>query len=331
MNTSRNRSCTPLLCALPLLALLLTTSCGHARSRAAAAPAAAPATAAAAAEQTPDELPLPAIPDALRTPGARAGYLIEHFWDSFDFRDTLRGRDLDFLEQNFVNFIALFPHADTVSQRPAAARLLRKAEADPEAFRLLGETIEKYLYDPNSPMLNEASYALFLEEMLRSPLLDDPYARMRPEMQLADIGKNRPGTEAADFSYLTRSGKRARLRNTPGETILLLFYDPDCSHCAEIIEALAADSRLAEAVEQGRTKVLMVYPDDDKALWKSTCARYPASWEVAMATDGTIAEQMAYVLRAMPSIYLLDRDKRVILKDAPPAAVVAALAAGSGF
>ena len=70
------------------------------------------------------ELPLPAIPDSLRTPRKRAAYLLAHFWDSMSFADTLRSRNPGFMEQNLVNYLSLFPHR---SRAPAnAARRSRQ-------------------------------------------------------------------------------------------------------------------------------------------------------------------------------------------------------------
>lgn len=60
---------------------------------------------------SPRELPLPEVPALLTAPEERAAYVLEHFWDGMDFRDTLRSRDRLFMEQCFVNFLSLFPHA----------------------------------------------------------------------------------------------------------------------------------------------------------------------------------------------------------------------------
>ena len=48
----------------------------------------------------------------------RAEYIISRFWDGMDFADTLRSRDRQFMEQNFVNFLSLFPHARQEARLP---------------------------------------------------------------------------------------------------------------------------------------------------------------------------------------------------------------------
>ena len=43
----------------------------------------------------------------------------------------------------------------------------------------------------------------------------------------------------------------------------------------------------------------------------------PDSWVVAYDAEQAVNEKETYVLPAIPTLYLLDRDKRVLLKDAP--------------
>jgi len=263
-----------------------------------------------------EELPLPQIPDFLRTPTDRAAYLLQHFWDGLSFADTLRSRNRAFMEQNFANFVNLFPHADSAALPPSVARLLERAAADAPAFDLLMQIAEKYLYDPNSPMLDEAYYALFLEAFLRSPL-PAADARLRPERQLQTVRKNRPGTPAADFAYSDRSGRRRTLRQTAlGCELLLVFYDPDCEHCAEILAGLKDDGLLRRRVREGRLSVLAVYADGDRQAWERTLRDLPAEWEAGFDLTG-VQEHGLYVLRAMPTLYWLDGDRRVAVKDMP--------------
>lgn len=271
---------------------------------------------AAAASPEVDELPLPEVPATLRTPAERADFIVGHFWDAMDFRDTLRARNADFIEQTFVNYVSIFPYAGDEARRSSVQALLKAAEADREACMLLLETAEKYLYDPNSPMLDENFYTYFLETVQDTPLLDR-YEKMRYVHQLKDVRKNRAGMSAADFGYVTREGAAATLHATAvSGSLVLLFYDPECEHCREIVGALHTDPVLSPRVTSGEVKVLAVYAGGEESLWRSTLDAMPAEWTVAMSKELDGDER--YVLRAMPTLYLLDREKRVVLKDVRP-------------
>lgn len=255
----------------------------------------------------------------------RAAYVAEHFWDAMDFADTLRGRNRGFMEQNFANFLTLFPHVPETARAAAVSKLMRRAEADTAAYRLLAEIAEKYLYDPNSPMRNEEFFIPFLQELGRTSLLDE-FEKTRPAFLLRAVMKNRPGMRAADFTYIVRDGRRCSLYGTQAPLVLLIFYDPDCENCKEVTAALSGNGFLNRLIADGQLTVLAVYADGNRAAWERTKADMPADWTVAFDT-GRIGTEELYVLPATPVIYLLDGNKRVLLKDASPQQVFEALTA----
>lgn len=263
------------------------------------------------------ELPLPAVPSSLTVPEERAAYIIARFWDGMDFGDTLRCRNRTFMEQNFVNYLSLFPHAREKDLSHGIAGFLKAAMADSTGFSLVNDMVEHYLDDPNSPMRNEGYYILFLEELLRLPGLSE-YDRIRPAYRLETARKNRPGTIAADFSYTDRNGNRRTMHATRGKRLLLLFYDPACSHCSEILDGLRRSAIISNLIKDKELTVLAVYTEGDRNLWNETKAFLPQEWTVAI-DESRIVERELYSLPAMPVIYLLNRNKRVILKDPTPA------------
>lgn len=263
------------------------------------------------------ELRLPDVPPSLTVPEERAAYLIAHFWDGMDFGDTLRCRDRAFMEQNFVNYLSLFPHARPEDLPQHIAQLLERATADSICLDLLNDLAEHYLDEPNSPMRNEEYYILFLEGLLRLPALPET-ERIRPAYRLEMARKNRPGTTAADFAYTDRHSNRRTLYATRGKRLLLLFYDPACSHCLQILDGLRESAVIAGLIANRELAVLAVYTEGDRRLWDETKASLPREWSVAI-DESRIVERELYTLPAMPVIYLLDGQKTVLLKDPTPA------------
>lgn len=265
----------------------------------------------------PEELTLPAIPGHLRQPAERASYLVRHFWENLDFGDTARSHDMLFLEQNFANFISVFPYAGEAACSEAVETLLRRAEADSTAYGLVADIAERYLYSDDSPLRSEDYYILFLEHLSEAPLLGE-YGTIRYRYQLEAARKNRPGSVAADFGYTTPDGQQTSLHATPADDrLLLIFYDPDCAHCKEVMDGLQADPELSRAVAAGRLQVLAVYSGDRPLLWRRSTELLPADWILGY-NAGDIYDDERYALHRMPTLYLLDRDCRVLLKDPNP-------------
>ena len=60
-----------------------------------------------------------------------------------------------------------------------------------------------------------------------------------------------------------------------------------------------------------------MYIDEDIAAWKAYSGQYPKNWSSGYDPEFSIRESVSYNVRAIPSLYLLDSEKKVLMKDAP--------------
>lgn len=255
---------------------------------------------------------LPQIPPVLTSPGERASYLVAHYWDGFDFSDTTLISRPEITEQAFADFLDVLPHVSPDESVKALRRLMASASADRSMLMYFADLAEKYLYDPNSPFRNEEFYIPVLEYIVSSPDLAEVY-KIRPRYRLELALKNRPGDVAADFAYTLPDGKGGRLSEVKSEYTVLFFNNPDCADCISTKAFIAGSVLFGKLLAAKRLTVVAVYPDDDLSLWKKTT--YPSAW--INGSNPALSGARLYDLKAMPTLYLLDRNKRVILKDAP--------------
>lgn len=287
-----------------LAAIVLLASCTGGKQNAAETDSARES-----APEKPAELPLPSIPESLATPESRAAYLALHFWDGMDFSDQALSLDTAFMEQSFANYLSVFPvlaqEADKVA---AVGALLQRAVSDSVATDFLLNVVDKYLRDPNSPMRDEDLLIVFYNQILQTPRISG-WQRERTARLLDDAMRNRLGTVAADFTFLLRKGGNATLHShCAGGPTLLVFYNPDCEHCKEVM------SVLEQMPIPAAWSVLVVDTEQDKARWDETKGALPGPWEVGFATTDITGAGL-YDLSAMPTLYLLDGHLRVLLKD----------------
>lgn len=116
----------------------------------------------------PPRFVLPEIPVMLTSPGERAAFLVKHYWRNYDFSDTLYLHYPDVTEQAIVDYIDILNHVPAEKAGASLKETLAKAEADKRTFLFFLERFEQYLYDPNSPVRNEAFYIPVLEFMISS-------------------------------------------------------------------------------------------------------------------------------------------------------------------
>jgi thiol-disulfide isomerase/thioredoxin len=242
----------------------------------------------------------------------RANYLSRHYWDNFDFADTAYIHLSQITEQALVDYIdVLFLVSDAVSSA-AIKDMLKKAEVDPVMFTHFTDLYEKYLYDPNSPMRNDELYIPVLEAMLASPVVTE---KIRPTRLLELARKNRVGEKAADFTYTLANGKNETLYAIRSDYTLLFFYNPGCHTCKEIMEQLAASSSINYLMQEKKLTIAAVYPDEDLAEWNMYLSQVPGEWINAYDKGAKVQNEEIYDLKAIPALYLLDKDKKVVLKD----------------
>lgn len=180
--------------------------------------------------------------------------------------------------------------------------------ADSLAYRRWGS--------PASPYRDEARYIRFLDSLLVVDSLPDGLRRRALERRR--IAKmNRTGLIAADFSYLSRDGSRSRLHDLKSPLTLLIFYDPECPHCNDILRRYAASKTMKRAITEMNLTVIAIYAEGKREVWDKTKNDLPDNWLVGYDLTGILDAEI-YDLPAMPTPYLLDKDKRVILKDPDP-------------
>lgn len=257
------------------------------------------------------------IPPILVEPGARALYLIDHYWDNFDFSDTSYIDLKEITEQAFVNYAQMLSLRELVPYDRAIkgmVSMLNKAQVDSLVYRYFTGLYKKYFYQGNSPMMNDEYYIPVLEHMLQSPHLATASKRTA-ELDLRRLKRNLPGHLAEDFSYTLYSGKTQRMYQIKAKYLLLFFNNPDCPACKEVQEQISASPLLSELINKGSLKVLALYPDSDLAAWKNHREQIPSTWINAYDKEQRITLEELYDLKAIPMLYLLDEQKKVLLRD----------------
>lgn len=260
------------------------------------------------------EMGLPTVPDGLTGPEERAGYVMLHFWDKLEPTDTVKSLNEDFVEQNFANFVSLFPIGSEDARKAGIEALMTRMRACPAAYNMMVKTARKYLYDPNSPMYNEGYYETFLQVVEGDETLStEEYARVATE--LVWVGKNREGTIASDFRYKRSDGKMMTLLTTPVKRwMVLVLYDPECDTCHEIVGELGKNEKLNELISSGEMEVLAINFIGER---KNGIVEIPSNWMNGLDMSG-IEDNEIYVVRATPALYVLDGEHRVMVKDCQP-------------
>ena len=242
---------------------------------------------------------------------------IYRYWDHFDFECGERVIEYDTINimQAFADYATYIDVGMEPMQRDSLLKgLMHRAEASRPVLDFFAYVTEGVLHDPNSPMRNDELYIPILEVLAESPLYDE-YDRIVPIYDLELARQNRIGNVANDIVYTLASGKTGRLHAIDSDYVIVMFSNPGCPMCREIIEEITSSPLINEMMENDLVEVLAIYPDEDLVAWRDHVGDIPSSWINGYDAGMRITEARSYNLQAIPSLYLLDSEKRVIIKD----------------
>lgn len=318
--------------ALLAMAVTLVLSCGQRGGRK-PSPDAEPALATRA-------FPMVSVPAVLGSADEISEYLADHYFDRFTSAGTgtaylcdsthIGGVAKGEVEQNFANYCAVLEKVPLDKARSGMERLWGRlvscedADSASNVFEQMVEIVDRYLYDPNSPLRNEDFYQPFVAGKAKyrgyAEVEREGFARTAHNCSL-----NRVGTTAADFRFSDRNGRIYRLHGIKADRIILFFSNPGCHACAEIIGTMKSYPQMERMIASGELAVLNIYIDEDTADWYRYMPIYPASWYNGYDPDYIIRSENLYDVRAIPSLYLLDGNHTVLMKDAPMEKLFAAV------
>lgn len=258
---------------------------------------------------------LTAPPAILSTPAEKASYMVNHIFDGVESIDTTMFADATLREQWLVDLFGIGASATPEAQRQSASTYFRLATTAMDNIAL--EFIERYFGHPNSPIFDERTYILLMEEADQQGLITEA-----EKVRLADrkllFSRNQVGNKAEDFGYTLANGSERTLHKSfKGKEILLVFYNPECGTCKQVLNYLATSPTIRQQVEKG-LQVLCIYADQNEEEWRNNLDKIPAFATAGMNADRSILDESLYDLKAIPTMYLLDTERKVILKDAFP-------------
>ncbi|MGL5690276.1 MAG: DUF5106 domain-containing protein [Bacteroidales bacterium] len=257
---------------------------------------------------------LPEIPMTIVEPEARATYLAANYWSNFDIQNQQLKTDTTNFEQLYSNYLLFLREGEQINFCTTINKCITHFNTDSLYLNRLYQLSEKYLYDPNSPFRNDEYYLCFINSLLETNKLSfGDSTRLAYQQEL--VSKNRIGHKASNFEYKTIKNK-STLYNIKSPYTLVFFYNPDCHACKEIKLDLENSNSINSLVNNKRLTILAVYTDEELDLWEHSVNEYPQNWIVSYNPDSKIKMNQMYDLKAIPTLYLLDNNKQVLLKDA---------------
>lgn len=249
-------------------------------------------------------------------------YYKSHYWDGITFMDERIIRTPFFLPKLENYYRNIIPQAADSIIKDIDYKLLL-ARSAPEMFKfLLNWFTDEYIspkymgQDAVFVHLFEKYHSQGISSWLTAKQLD--IITRRAYMQMANL----IGEKAADLEMLNSSDKPVSLYNVEADYTVLVFWDPTCGHCK--IELPKIDSVYRASWKKNNVKIFAILTENQKAEWLKYIQEHNLEdWtnvyetkemEAAKAAAGQPGFRQLYDVTMTPTLFLLDKDKRIIVK-----------------
>lgn len=232
--------------------------------------------------------------------------MAKHFWTEGTIADTTNFQGPKLL----LDYIYLLKQTD--EQQKCVQSFVSFACRQENTFGLILYWLDNILYDSSSPHYNENLYSSLMNAVIISDA--DSIMKLIPLKRMEMMKKNQVGKQANNFSFVNKEGHNNSLYKIEAPLLLLVFNNPDCSLCHQTEKSIVRNELVQSWMNSGRLKLLAITPDADYEEWMNHT--YPSNWLVGYDKEKVIYEQRLYDIQRLPCLYLLDKDKRVLLKEA---------------
>jgi len=246
----------------------------------------------------------------------RMEYYTMHFFDNFPWSDS-RIFNTPVGDSKIKAFQSLLMQQwNSPIMDSAILSAFNASKADPTSHRIFFEKLEKVFGDHASPYRIERIYIAMLKDMLSTKGISDLNKR-HYTYELKAIDKNNEGERANNFRIVTSSGDTTTLYDIQSEYLLLYLQHPTCPTCQRVRKMMADFPFLNKAIASGRLKVLTVYFEDENEVWNNYIhspeanPNYMHGWNF----DQSITDKALYDTRAIPYMFILDKDKKILKKN----------------
>ena len=249
-------------------------------------------------------------------------YYKQHYWDGISFMDDRIIRTPFFLpklERYFRDILVQAP--DTIIKE--SDYLLLLARNNPGMYKFMINWLTDEYINPRY-MGQDAVFVHLFEKYHATGV--STWLNKKQMKTISDraymLMSNLLGNKAADLNMVDTGGKVSKLYNLDANYTVVVFWDPTCSHCKEQIPRL--DSIYKAKWKSEGVKIYAVLSENEIPKWMDFIHEHKLTgWTNVYQTPALKKEEeksqiagyrQLYDVTQTPTIYLLDKEKRIIAK-----------------
>ena len=244
---------------------------------------------------------------------ARMEFLKQHYWDKVDFKDTALLRSNVFADK-VISYLAIYQN-NRLNQKQLEAEFIKAvtislgaASVCPETYKFMLDYLvggfDKYHFD---------DVITYIADNFQDPFSCEDAARKSSlQKKLDNFKKLSVGKTAPDIQVPDLKGNKVSLLSIQNDYTLLVFWSSHCPHCTDMMPKLKTwyDKQKIKKLE-----VVAVSLDTSRNDWLTFVKKEKLNWINVSELSGYSGKaEDEYNVYATPTMYLLNREKKIIAK-----------------
>lgn len=243
-------------------------------------------------------------PDELPDLQSRTDYIMDHFWDPFDFKNK-KIVDQNALNHAFEAYVGAIPYASSNKVEESIGKLISKIKNNPGLSFQFTKAAEESFYGPRSEFLGvDGLYMKFLKNLLDNKKVKDSQKKRYAD-QYRILSATEPGQPLPSFEVTNILG--TVMNFAPSKEMAVIGFIPE-NFEDQRYQNLKLDisSVVNDLLEDGKLEVDLIYLQDGKAP-----ADLPSKWNVFSTSDTTGKLD----IRRIPCFYVIGKNKEIVAKN----------------
>lgn len=253
----------------------------------------------------------PIAPDTCTTLESRCNYIVQRFWDNFDFTKPIPSETDSALASTMTDYFEIMLNANTNVGLASIRNMLFKAQTNQPNFMKIMAIAEFILYQHPVSIIDDV-YLTFAQAAADASWMKND-AKSYYKSQIERINASKLGAPMVNCDVYDVNGRKIKLYDVPLDSAraVIVFFTGDGSASSISRVRLSTDVNINAALETGNLKFInIVVGDKAKQIVASDASQYP-DWTLVAMPDA--ARKLD--LRILPSVFVVDENFMIINKN----------------
>lgn len=246
----------------------------------------------------------PKVPDQLTKVNMRSNYMVLHLWDEcpLDKEDIT---NVESFRETFSDFVSFFVLADYDEVEKGVKKFVDKVAKNKTNLNSVLGFVDTEIFAPQSRHWSDDVYTIFAKALLDNRKVDKNVKAML-ETNLQMLANSKLDTQLGNLTFVKPRDGKATLYDLTSEYVFVFFNDGSVDDSIYKLR-LNTDVATNTLIKNGNISIVSVYsgttPD-------AKLEGEPENWYVAKLDN----MQQTYDMRVKPTLYILSKDKKIIVK-----------------